>query len=111
VLAPRAAAAGVRGGPAAAAPSEWRVLFVDVAKSAGLTETTVYGGLERKRFIIETNGSGVAWIDYDNDGWIDALVPSGTQLEEGTRRERSWRPARLRRAASTATTATGPSAT
>jgi hypothetical protein len=76
----------------AAAPPAWRVRLVDVAKSAGLTETTVYGGLERKRFIIETNGSGVAWIDYDNDGWIDALVLSGTQLEEGTRRERSWPP-------------------
>jgi hypothetical protein len=65
---------------------------VDVAERAGLTRPSVYGGLERKRFIIETNGAGVAWIDYDNDGWVDALVLSGTRLEEGSRHERSWSP-------------------
>ena len=47
----------------------------------------VYGGVDRKRFIIETNGSGVALVDYDNDGWLDALTLSGTRLQEGTREE------------------------
>jgi hypothetical protein len=70
--------------------SDWPVRLVDVATQAGLSRPSVYGGLERKRFIIETNGAGVAWIDYDNDGWVDALVLSGTQLEESSRRERSW---------------------
>jgi hypothetical protein len=64
--------------------------FVDVSEEAGLRQPSVYGGVEQKRFIIETNGAGVAWIDYDNDGWIDALVLSGTRLEEGTRREARW---------------------
>ncbi|HKZ31167.1 MAG TPA: CRTAC1 family protein [Vicinamibacteria bacterium] len=77
---------------AAAAGGDWRVRLVDVAAEAGLTQPSVYGGLERKRFIIETNGAGVAWIDYDNDGWSDALVLSGTQLQEGTRQERAWPP-------------------
>jgi enediyne biosynthesis protein E4 len=43
-----------------AADSPWKVELVDVALRAGLRDTAVYGGLDRKRFIIETNGSGVA---------------------------------------------------
>jgi hypothetical protein len=77
---------------AAAAGDAWRVRFVDVAEEAGLAHRSVYGGVERKRFILETNGAGVAWVDYDRDGWTDALVLSGTQLEPGTRRERAWPP-------------------
>jgi enediyne biosynthesis protein E4 len=69
------------------------VSLVDVAEKAGLKSVSVYGGLDRKRFIIETNGAGVAFFDYDNDGWVDALVLSGTRLEEGARREKVW-PAR-----------------
>lgn len=55
--------------------------FVDVAAKAGLSESIVYGGLERKRYIIETNGSGVAFLDYDNDGWVDIFLLNGTRLE------------------------------
>ncbi len=65
--------------------SDWAVTFTDVAPRAGLTHTSVYGGIDRKRFIIETNGCGTAFIDYDNDGWIDALVLSGTRLAPGAR--------------------------
>jgi hypothetical protein len=75
---------------AAVAGGEWRVRLVDVAAQAGLTQPSVYGGTDKKRFIIETNGAGVAWIDYDNDGWPDALVLSGTQLQQGSRQERAW---------------------
>src|SRR5439155_26110341 len=46
----------------------------------------------RKRFIIETNGAGTAFLDYDNDGWIDALVLSGTRLKEGTREQETYGP-------------------
>jgi enediyne biosynthesis protein E4 len=72
--------------------SPWPVKFVDVAQQAGLTHPSVYGGLERKRFILETNGAGTGFLDYDRDGWIDALVLSGTRLEEQSRREISWAP-------------------
>ena len=65
--------------------ASWDVAFTDVAERAGLREPVVYGGIDRKRFIIETNGSGVALLDYDNDGWLDALTLSGTRLTEGTR--------------------------
>jgi hypothetical protein len=74
----------------AATPADWPVSFVDVAKDAGLVHPSVYGGLERKRFIIETNGAGVALLDYDGDGWLDALVLSGTRLRDGTREDVRW---------------------
>jgi len=61
--------------------------FTDIAAQAGLTVPSVYGGLERKRFIIETNGAGVAWVDVDHDGWLDALVLGGTRLTQGARVE------------------------
>ena len=65
----------------------WPVTFTDIAAQAGLVHPTIYGGVDRKRFIIETNGSGVALVDYDNDGWLDALVLSGTRLKEGARED------------------------
>ena len=41
----------------------WPVTLVDVADRAGLRDVSVYGGIDRKRFIIETNGPGVAFLD------------------------------------------------
>ncbi len=55
--------------------------FVDIAAQAGLTQPIIYGGLESKRYIIETNGCGVAFYDYDNDGWMDILTLNGSRLE------------------------------
>jgi hypothetical protein len=62
------------------AQSEWPK-FTDIAARAGLTAPIIYGGVESKKYIIETNGCGVAFYDYDNDGWMDALLLSGTRLE------------------------------
>ena len=64
---------------------DWQVSFVDVAQQAGLRAPSIYGGVDRKRFIIETNGAGVAFLDYDNDGWTDALVLNGVRLKDGGR--------------------------
>ncbi len=47
--------------------------FTDVAKQAGLTQPIIYGGIDSKSYIIEVVGCGVAFIDYDNDGWVDLL--------------------------------------
>jgi hypothetical protein len=55
--------------------------FTDVAKQAGLTQPVIYGAVENKSYIIEVVGCGVAFIDYDNDGWMDLLVLNGTRLE------------------------------
>jgi len=42
----------------------------------------VNGGVDNKKYIIETTGSGVAILDYDNDGWPDILLVNGTTLDE-----------------------------
>src|SRR6266567_3906091 len=55
--------------------------FTDVAKQAGLRQPVIYGAVENKSYIIEVVGCGVAFIDYDNDGWLDLLVLNGTRLE------------------------------
>jgi len=59
----------------------WPVNFTDVALRAGLTAPTIYGEEYRKRYIVEANGPGIAFYDYDHDGWVDIFVPSGTRLE------------------------------
>ena len=70
----------------------WDVRFSDIAAVAGLVHPSIYGGVDRKRFIIETNGAGVALLDYDRDGWLDALVLSGTRLADGERRDATFPP-------------------
>lgn len=55
--------------------------FTDVARQAGLIQPIVYGGVDTKRYIIEVVGCGVAFLDYDNDGWLDVFILSGTRLE------------------------------
>ena len=41
----------------------------------------IYGGLEQKNYIVETVGCGVAFLDFDNDGWLDIFVLCGTRME------------------------------
>src|ERR1700676_3116310 len=55
--------------------------FEDVAERAGLAAVNVFGGVDTKKYIIETTGTGVAIFDYDNDGWPDIFIVNGTTLE------------------------------
>ena len=57
------------------------VQFKDIAKDAGLTDTVYYGSSEQVRYIVEANGCGVAFYDYDSDGWLDIFVLNGTRLD------------------------------
>ncbi|MBS1804198.1 MAG: CRTAC1 family protein [Acidobacteria bacterium] len=57
------------------------VQFIDVAERAGLKIPNVWGGTEHKRLIIETKGSGIAFFDYDNDGWLDIYLTNGSRLD------------------------------
>src|ERR1035438_7748473 len=54
--------------------------FTDVAEKAGLTMQEIFGGVDTKKYIIETTGTGVAIFDYDNDGWPDIFLVNGTRL-------------------------------
>jgi len=58
------------------------VVYVDVAKEAGLTVPNVWGGVNHKNYIIEAKGSGIAFFDYDMDGWLDVFLTNGMRLEE-----------------------------
>ena len=55
--------------------------FEDVAKAAGLHAPVIYGGTEETKYIVEATGCGCAFIDYDNDGWMDLFILSGSRLE------------------------------
>lgn len=68
---------------AAPAPSRmpFNAHFEDIAAPAGLRSPVVYGGIDSKKYILEANGCGCAFIDYDNDGWMDIFLLSGTRVE------------------------------
>ena len=67
----------------AAALSSGNPDFRNIAAQAGVTDIFPNGGLTSKQSILETTGSGIAFLDYDNDGLIDLFVLSG---EGGTNR-------------------------
>src|SRR5690242_2490772 len=54
--------------------------FTDVAGPAGLKEISVSGHTNRADYVIEAMGCGAAFIDYDNDGWVDILVLSSSRF-------------------------------
>src|SRR5436309_8143655 len=51
--------------------------FVNVAGPAGLTAPVIYGDDGRDDYILESMGCGAAFVDYDNDGWIDIVMLTG----------------------------------
>lgn len=58
--------------------------FTDIAAQAGLREPVVFGPPDRFDYILESIGCGVAFLDYDNDGWLDIFVLSGTRRDGST---------------------------
>ena len=55
--------------------------FTDIAASAGLRDRVVCGPVDHKTYILETVGCGAAFFDYDNDGWLDIFLLSGTTMD------------------------------
>ncbi len=78
---------GMISGNATAAPKStpsgrsFPVRFADIAYEAGLHMKFTYGDERKKKFVIEANGSGVAFVDYDNDGLLDIFLVNGSRLE------------------------------
>src|SRR5271170_8456283 len=62
------------------APGKEIANFTDIAEKTGLTMQEIFGGIDTKKYIIETTGTGVAIFDYDNDGWPDIFLVNGTRL-------------------------------
>ena len=56
------------------------VVYTDITKTAGLDKFHHRSGTPEKKSIIETPGSGVALLDYDNDGWLDIYLLNGSTV-------------------------------
>ena len=56
------------------------VVFTDITKAAGLDKFHHRSGTDAKTTIIESPGSGVALLDYDNDGWLDIYLLNGSTV-------------------------------
>jgi hypothetical protein len=56
------------------------IVFLDVTKQAGLDIFHHRSGTPEKTTILEAPGSGVALIDYDNDGWLDIYLLNGSTV-------------------------------
>src|ERR1017187_2786998 len=57
------------------------VVFKDITAAAGLSGWNHKMGAADKKLIIDTNGSGVGLIDYDNDGWLDIYLVNGSTFD------------------------------
>jgi hypothetical protein len=62
-------------------PAALGVTFLDVAQESGLNAKTIFGGEHKNKYLLETTGCGVAFYDYDNDGWLDIFLVNGSRLE------------------------------
>ena len=52
----------------------WNAPFTDIARQAGLTAPTLYGGVDRIDYLLETSSGGVAFFDFDSDGFPDIFL-------------------------------------
>jgi hypothetical protein len=57
------------------------VSFINVAQESGVNAKTIFGGEHKNKYLLETTGCGVAFYDYDNDGWLDIFLVNGSRLE------------------------------
>jgi hypothetical protein len=81
---PPAFAAQSAASPQAAAvthPVDLDISFLNIARESGLNAKTIFGGEHKNKYLLETTGCGVAFYDYDNDGWLDIFLVNGTRLE------------------------------
>src|SRR5260370_29396584 len=60
----------------------WNSTLTNISRQAGLTAPTVYGAESGVQYLSETSSGGIAFLDYDDDGWLDIFVVSGTRFGE-----------------------------
>ena len=65
----------------AASAGSLGISFLNVARESGLNVKTIFGGEHKNKYLLETTGCGVAFYDYDNDGWLDIFLVNGSRLE------------------------------
>ena len=79
---PRASGAGIRPVHTAGTPVPHSFSLTNVAAHAGLDQAiNITGGKTAKRFLLEEMGCGVAFFDYDQDGWMDIFMVNGTTAD------------------------------
>jgi enediyne biosynthesis protein E4 len=66
---------------AAPPPADLGVSFLNVARESGLNVKTIFGGEHKNKYLLETTGCGIAFYDYDHDGWLDIFIVNGSRLE------------------------------
>jgi hypothetical protein len=54
--------------------------LTDIAAQAGLKQVVVCGHPNHADYVTEAMSCGVAFFDYDNDGWLDILVLTGSRF-------------------------------
>ncbi|HKR82771.1 MAG TPA: CRTAC1 family protein [Terriglobales bacterium] len=57
-------------------------IFTDITEQAGITWQQ-FGGESPDRFLIETMGGGVGFLDFDNDGLLDIFFLNGGETPHG----------------------------
>jgi hypothetical protein len=77
--APPAGSPGGKMAPPPPAPAS-RFHFTDVARQAGLTRV-VLAGRPDKDHLLDSAGNGVAWLDYDRDGRLDAYIVNAWKID------------------------------
>lgn len=62
------------------ADAPMKLVFREVAAERGV-KARLRNGDSARRWIPEANGTGAAWLDYDNDGWMDLLIVNGADMQ------------------------------
>lgn len=66
--------------PALASSASPQFRFTDVAQAAGL-DRIILAGRPDKDHLLDSAGTGAAWLDYNRDGFLDAYIVNSWRIE------------------------------